>query len=328
MIKYIHQQGFKYGHYTDAGKSACNHDAPMSEGYEHQDATVFAEWGIDMIKIDSCGVQEGNETVTRRWAQELNSTGRPILFSNCHNGCVTPGFMGKNYSVGWADWCTSEANMWRTGSDIRPTWDSVMFNIHAQRGLGSHGGPGHWNDPDFLEIGLGPFKKVGPARAHFSMWCITSSPLIASLDLRKTNQDVLTVLTDSDAIAINQQYAGDAGDLLEEQGGQTQVCSPYSKQGCIDVGLGEVWYKPLPDGEAAVALLNNNKTGDAVHMNVSFAMLPSLASSGGACDVFDIWNKTSLRETEEITVAVEPMSVKLFRISNCQSGRDLDGVLV
>merc|ERR1712107_146329 len=108
---------------------------------------------------------------------ELNATGRPILYSNCHNGCASPGTMGVNYSMGWADWCIN-ANMWRSSSDIRPSWGSIMFNLHSLRAMGSHGAPGRWNDPDFLEIGQGTFKSdIDAIRAHFAMWCITSSPL-------------------------------------------------------------------------------------------------------------------------------------------------------
>merc|ERR1712079_50859 len=112
---------------------------------------------------------------------------------------------------GWSDWCPQQANMWRTSGDIKPTWTSIMNNLHSLVGKGAHGGPGHWNDPDFLEVGLGVFRNLEAARAHFAMWCITSSPLIASPNLQTVSRDIIGVLTDADAIAVDQQYAGNAG---------------------------------------------------------------------------------------------------------------------
>lgn len=317
IIDYIHSKGFKYGHYSDAGKSACNHDSPMSEGYEHQDITLFAEWGIDMIKIDSCGVQEDNKTISNRWRKELNATGRPILLSNCHIGCSSPGSMGPEFSMGWADWCSDDSNMWRSSQDIRPTWTSVMFNLHSLVGMGAHGKPGGWNDPDLLEVGNGAFNSVEAARAHFTMWSVTSSPLIASLKLKNMKPDILNILINKDAIAVNQQYAGNAGDLLERQGGKIVTTCQWGR--CYDMGAGEVWYKPLPGGEAAVALLNTqNKTGTPMGLNVSFSALAALGSNVEKCTVFDIWEGNSTEVHKELVVeAVQPMSVKFFRISDC-----------
>merc|ERR1712032_1152687 len=143
---------------------------------------------------------------------------------------------------------------------------------HSLAGMGSHAAPGGWNDPDFLELGNGGFNTVDTARAHFTMWCVTSSPLIASLDLKRMKPDILRILTNKDAIAINQNYAGNAGDLLEKQGDRISTCQ-WGR--CYDMGAGEVWYKPLPDGEAAVALLNTQpvNNGTALRLNVSFANL-------------------------------------------------------
>ena len=153
------------------------------------------------------------------------------------------------------------------------------------------------------------------------MWSVTSSPLIASLDLRHVKPELLNILINKDAIAVNQQYAGNAGDLLEEQGGQTSACQ-WGR--CYTFGKGEVWYKPLPGGEAAVALLNaqNTSTGVPMRLNVSFASLAALGSDVDKCTVYDIWEGNSTEIQKEIVVeAVQPQSVKFFRISECSQSR-------
>ena len=106
---YIHKRGFRYGHYTDAGTHACNRDAPMSEGYEHQDAFLFAlEYGADMVKVDACGDTLPPRELVTRWQQQLNATGRPILYSMCNWGVGQPHLWGHEV-----------ANSWRTGRDFR-----------------------------------------------------------------------------------------------------------------------------------------------------------------------------------------------------------------
>ena len=118
LVASLHQDGFKWGHYTDSGLHACNKDAPMSQGYEHQDARLFAlEYKADMIKVDACGATLPAETLMKRWQTELNATGRPVLFSNCHNGCVTQhGGTGtpNGTTASWRPWCPTLSNMWRS----------------------------------------------------------------------------------------------------------------------------------------------------------------------------------------------------------------------
>ena len=121
LIDYLHTKGFKYGHYTDAGTGACDHESGMSEGFERQDSQLFAEWKVDMLKIDSCAVHETNQTVIARWKKEIIAAGRPMVFSNCHNGCANDPFMVHDPNAyGWADWCSNDTNSWRTSRDIEP----------------------------------------------------------------------------------------------------------------------------------------------------------------------------------------------------------------
>jgi alpha-galactosidase len=178
LADYIHSKGLRFGHYTDGGKHFCNGDAPASEGYEKQDIAQFASWDIDMVKVDACGATEAPEGIVRRWQELLNATGRHILFSDCHNGCMLqPGHPT------WEPWCGELTNMWRTSSDIGDSWSRIMNNLDTLVGAGMKAKPGQWNDPDFLEVGNGQLSEA-ENRAHFSLWCVTSAPLIAGNDIR------------------------------------------------------------------------------------------------------------------------------------------------
>ena len=239
---YIHKRGFRYGHYTDAGTHACNRDAPMSEGYEHQDAFLFAlEYGADMVKVDACGDTLPPRELVTRWQEQLNATGRAVLFSNCHNGCETDRRGPGNVSSpgGWEPWCAELSNMWRSSADISSAWPSIMHNLDSLKGRGHVAKPGSWNDPDFLvstratacrrsvslcsvarsppvtgsllgcvftpmapaallqEVGVknmaltprSSLQKLDENQAHMSMWCITSSPLIAGLRMGRSHHN-------------------------------------------------------------------------------------------------------------------------------------------
>jgi hypothetical protein len=272
LIDYIHSKGLKYGHYTDSGLKACNKDAPMSQGYEHQDAKLFAlEYGADMVRVDACAATLPAQELMTRWRDVLNKTGRPVLFSNCHNGCETPSG-GKNNS-GWKPWCAELSNMWRSSRDIKANWKSVMDNLDTLRGRGGYGAPGRWNDPDFLEVDNGEFacskggctpELLAMNRAHFTMWCITSAPLIAGNDMRSMSNDIRGIFTNADAVGINQAYAGNAGDLLENFSPQpldglparpmvvTSMCTADAKDQDWDMRA---------DGHICSARASNNTSG-------------------------------------------------------------------
>ena len=144
LVEYIHSKGLKYGHYTDAGKHACNGDAPMSEGFEFEDASLFAQWGADMLKVDACGDVENHTAIVARWRAAIEATGRPILFSNCHNGCQTDA--GPGHPDSWLpdNQCERDANMWRSSADISATWSSMLHNLDSLKGRGMYAYPGAW----------------------------------------------------------------------------------------------------------------------------------------------------------------------------------------
>lgn len=300
MIDYIHSKGLKYGHYTDAGKAACNKDAPMSEGYEHQDATLFASWGIDMIKVDACATTEPAKVLMQRWHDELNATGRPILFSNCRNYCT-----GKN----WDPWCAELTNMWRSSGDIGGSWTKMLKNLDTLKHRGQYGKPGSWNDPDFLEVDNKDFKYDNTQKsldmniAHFSMWAVTSSPLILGNDVSNMHDDITNIVTNKQAIDINQKYAvneaypGNAGDLLSS------------------ANNAEIWYKPLPDNSCGVALFNRDDT-KTQNVTVALKDLPALDGKT-SCSCCNVWRGLCMLCNDEYTYELRPHQAALVQIDYC-----------
>lgn len=239
LADYVHSKGLKLGLYSDAGWKTCG-GHPGSRGYEFQDAQQYANWGIDYLKYDWCnteGLKAEGAYLTMREA--LYKAGRPIVFSLCEWGDNQP----------W-EWAKDIGQLWRTTGDIYPcfdceynhgTWSSwgVLKILDMQKGLRQYAGPGHWNDPDMMEVGNG----MSPAedRSHFAMWAMLAAPLIAGNDLRTMNAHTLGLLTNKDIIAVDQDKLGIQGFIYAEKFTDTDL---------------QVWFKPLENGDWAVAVLN------------------------------------------------------------------------
>ncbi|NQV33501.1 MAG: glycoside hydrolase family 27 protein [Phycisphaeraceae bacterium] len=245
LADYIHSKGLKFGIYSDAGYATCG-GFPGSLGYEYQDARQYAAWGVDYLKYDWCNT--GNQSAPdsyRLMRNALEKAGRPIVFSMCEWGTSKP----------W-QWGRGVGHLWRTTFDIRPCWDCgqkthskgvqienfIGFTkiLDLQVGLESFAGPGHWNDPDMLEVGNGELT-VDENRAHFSLWCMLAAPLMMGNDIRKATPETLEILINREAIAVNQ-------DPLGKQGVKVR-----------DDGDAEVWSRQLQDGSRAVVLFNRSK---------------------------------------------------------------------
>jgi alpha-galactosidase len=238
LADYVHSKGLKLGIYSDAGWKTCG-GYPGSRGHEYQDALTYASWGVDYLKYDWCnteGLKAEGAYLTMRDA--LYAAGRPIVFSICEWGTDKP----------W-DWGPKVGHLWRTTGDIyncfdcvkdHGTWkqSGVMQILDMQKGLREHAGPGHWNDPDMLEVGNG--MTTSEDRAHFSMWCMLAAPLISGNDLRGMSAETKAILTKREVISVNQ-------DALGVEGFQ------YSTKDGV-----EVWFKPLDGGDWAMAVLNRS----------------------------------------------------------------------
>ncbi|XP_062510850.1 alpha-galactosidase A-like isoform X2 [Corticium candelabrum] len=290
LADYLHSRSLKFGMYTDAGKHFCNRDQNASEGYESKDAALFASWDADFVKVDACGTTEKPEILMSKWRNALNATGRPMVFSNCLNGCTYVPDV-------WQPWCANYSNLWRTCEDIDATWQGVLTNLDSLVGKGKYGGPNRWNNPDMLEVGNGDLTDV-ENKAHFSLWCVTSSPLIAGNDLRNMSNATKAILTNKAAIAINQEYAGNSGDLL------------------IRDGNTEVWYKPLPNKEHALVLFNRDDAANAI-ITVPFSKFN--VSETAECTVGDVWTSRvdKMPAKHNVTKNVGPHDVAFVRLEFC-----------
>jgi alpha-galactosidase len=248
LADYIHSKGLKFGIYSDAGSRTCA-GRPGGLGHEYQDALTYASWGVDYLKYDWCNTstQDAKASYANIRAA-LNATGRPIVLSICEWGKHQPWLWGAE--VG--------GNLWRTTDDINDRWsgqkkwpngsccsNGVMDIIDLQVGLASFAGPGHWNDPDMLEVGNGNMTTTED-RSHFSMWCLLAAPLIAGNDLKNMSQATHDILTNKEVIAVDQDPLGREGRRVWKDGDR------------------EVWSRQLRDGGRAVVLLNRGPADDQI----------------------------------------------------------------
>jgi alpha-galactosidase len=239
LADYVHSKGLKFGIYSDAGTKTCG-GRPGSQGHEYQDALQYARWGVDYLKYDWCNTGTRNaEEAYSTMSNALLATGRPMVFSLCEWGTNKPWLWGKGIG-----------NLWRTTGDISDKWSSkkkwpdgscceygMVDILDQQVGLAAFAGPGHWNDPDMMEVGNGGMT-IPEYRAHFSLWALLAAPLIAGNDVRSMSPEIREILTNAEVIGVNQDKLGREGERVKKNG---------------DL---EVWAKMLADGSRAVILFN------------------------------------------------------------------------
>jgi len=289
LADYVHSKGLKLGIYGDRGTETCT-GYPGSYDHETQDAQTFADWGIDYLKYDNCAIpsERSNEQAMQedygKMASALKATGRPIVFSIC--------------AWRFRDWMPSVAHLWRTGPDINDHWlsdrhslisvidknggDTSGYGVFSDAsnpegafydppGVAAYAGPGHWNDPDALEVGNGGMTAI-EYRSHFSLWAIMAAPLITGNDLRNMDQATLDILLNDEVIAVDQDPLGRQGKPISESTQQ------------------EVWSKPL-SGDRTYAVILFNRATDAVDISVTWSQLGLLSSTAL---VRDLWDKKDL----------------------------------
>lgn len=234
VADYVHSKGLKFGIYTDAGHFTCQH-RPGSYGHEAQDAKTYAGWGVDYVKVDWCNA-EGIDAPAQyaKIRDALLHAGHPIVFSICEWGSNRP----------W-EWADTTGNLWRTTGDIWDNYQSMVANADLNMQYWRSAGPGHWNDPDMLEVGNGGMTP-DEYRAHFSLWAVMAAPLIAGNDVRAmvdtTSREARitrSILLNKEVIAVDQDSLGVQGMIVQDYPPELQV-----------------WVKPLKDGSKAVVLFN------------------------------------------------------------------------
>jgi alpha-galactosidase len=302
LADYVHSKGLKIGIYSGPGSKTCAGYA-ASLGHEEQDAKLYASWGIDYLKYDLCSFREDTMAVKApndeaaqmrlmiaaygKMGKALKSTGRPIVYSLCQYG----------WDSVW-EWAPSVGgNLWRTTGDVEPRWGSIYDIISQQAGLAKYAGPGHWNDPDMLEVGNGHLSTA-ENRSHFSMWAMLAAPLLAGNDLPNMKPEVKAILTNRDVIAIDQ-------DRLGKQGVRA-----YAD------GEVEVWTRHLSGGAMAVAVLNAGSNRVASHpFHLSLAKIGLSGAQKGK----DLWTGKEVTLTDNMPVELQSHDILLVRIASPKS---------
>jgi alpha-galactosidase len=309
LADYIHSKGLKLGIYSTAALLTCA-GYTASYGFEEQDAKTFAEWGIDYLKYDYCNAPGDMLTAIERYkimSEALISTGRPIVYAICEWGDRKPWLWGNE----------AGGHLWRTTWDSRDIWETEKYdNGHAgimnildkQVGLEAYAGPGGWNDPDLLMVGLyGKGKSSSwdgsngcndvEYKSHFSLWCMLAAPLIVNLDVRDMNEATKEILLNKQMIAIDQD--------------------PLGKQGLKfkDEGDFEIWVKELSNEEIAVCYLNRSEEQIKKKVNID-SIIERFGYQSKSYKAIDVWNPDNIKKGKfPKKVSIESHGVVVFKLT-------------
>ncbi|MFB7599688.1 NPCBM/NEW2 domain-containing protein [Streptomyces sp. NPDC056160] len=287
VADYVHAKGLKLGIYTSAGTKTCSSTGfPGALGHEENDARQFAEWGIDYLKYDNCnnqGADARQRYVTMRDAllDATGRTGRPIVYSICEWGDNKP----------W-EWASGVGQLWRTTHDIQDKWSSMLSILKKNLPLAPYAGPGHWNDPDMLEVGNGGMTDT-EYRTHFSMWSVMAAPLLIGSDLRKASPATLGILANKDVIAVDQDPLGKQGAVVSSEDGRWVVA------------------KQMKDGSRAVALFNETDTPQHIATTARAVGLPQAP----AYTLRDLWQHRNYNTAGAVSATVPAHGTVLVRVS-------------
>jgi alpha-galactosidase len=295
LADYVHSLGLKFGIYSDAGSKTCA-GRPAGLGHEYQDARQYAAWGVDYLKYDWCNTTTQDAKASyANIRRALDVSGRPIVLSICEWGTAKPWLWGKE--VG--------GNLWRSTGDIQDRWggsmkwpdgsccsNGMVSIVDQQEGIESFAGPGHWNDPDMLEVGNGGMTTI-EYRSHFSLWAMLAAPLIAGNDLRNMKPEIQEILTNQEVIAVDQDPLGSEG-------------KPVRKSGDL-----EVLARTLLGGNRAVILFNRGNAEQEMTVNWEDLGYPDHLSAG----VRDLWQHKELGKfTGKFSAAVPSHGVVMITV--------------
>ncbi|MFC8452368.1 alpha-galactosidase [Kitasatospora sp. NPDC057223] len=301
---YIHSKGLKFGIYevptdlTCAQRYGSYTGATGSQGHEQQDADTFAAWGVDYLKYDWCspaGTLDEQVTAFSKMRDALHNTGRPIVYS------INPNSYHKDKTGATYDW-SAVANMWRTTEDISAVWDQpktsnsysmgVMDIVGYNGRLGSQSGPGHWNDPDMMEVGVGSMSE-NEYRSHFSLWAQMASPLIAGNKLTTMTTAVKGILTNHDVIAVDQDSLGRQARIV------------------IDSDTELVTVRELAGGDRSVTLTNTGASTATVSTTIAELGIAGASSY----TVKNLWTGDSSSTTGALSASLASHESAMYRIT-------------
>ena len=310
VVNYVHDKGLKFGIYSDAGTLTCAKRFG-SFGYEEIDAQQYADWKVDLLKYDYCNAPDDQQTARNRYkamGDALKATGRNILFYMCEWGVREPWKWGHE----------TGATCWRCTYDTRDGWNGIdtgyevgigiLQSIRDMKDLWAYSGPNRFNDADMMCVGIhgkgksssNCVERAGMTqteyRTQFALWCMWSSPLTLSFDLREPiDEDDLAIMTHEELIAIDQDRMGQQAELISENDKMVVLA------------------KDLENGDVAISVTNLNERGR--DFTFDFSKIGAL-DAGTEYLVRDLWEKKDLGLHQgQLSVKVFPHQTLVYRLS-------------
>jgi alpha-galactosidase len=299
---YCHERGLKLGIYGDRGTQTCA-GYPGSFGFEAVDAKTFADWGVDLVKYDNChGVGPASDAYIA-FRNALQATKRPMIYNICNWG----------EDRVW-EWGANVGHSWRTFDDIGKGgggWTRVFeYGADVNAELWKFAGPAHWNDAEYLLIGVTNLTRE-ESRAKFSLWCLMASPLILAVDVPKMPSWVRDIVTEKEVIAVNQDAKGIQGRKIRLVNPVTAQVNDHVKM-TVHRGDYEIWGgKPLADGSQAVVLFNRTTQSASISLTAEdLGYSPQVRFH-----VRDLWKHQDLGLfTNSMSTSVAPHGVVMYRV--------------
>ncbi len=297
LADYIHAKGLKFCIYSAPGPKTCG-GFEGSYQHEDQDAQSYADWGVDYLKYDWCtyaDIAGKNPSLDlmqkpyRVMRASLDKVNRDIVFSFCQYG------MGDVWTWG----AEVGGNLWRTNGDLQDEWGALHDTFESENGREKYAGPGHWNDPDFLSVGIFDWGTVHPTHLtqneqilQFSLWSLMAAPLMIGGDVSRLDPFTVGLLSNDEVIAIDQDPLGQAAGRTKQDGNL------------------EVWSRPLFDGTHAAGLVNTDDEANTVTVKWSDLGL------SGPQKVRDLWLHQDVGSFDEgYSVEVPAHGCVLIKIS-------------
>ncbi|MBD5207828.1 MAG: alpha-galactosidase [Bacteroidales bacterium] len=243
LVEYIHNKGLKAGTYSDAGRNTCASYYDNDEGgkgtglygHDYEDLQyLLGELDFDFIKVDFCGGDPPQNSEKFRLDEQTR-------YSEIAEAIKAVGKENVRYNVcRWnypGTWVSDVASSWRISEDIWPGWESVKGIISQNLYLSAYAGGGKFNDMDMLEVGRGLTEEE--EKTHFGMWCMMASPLLIGCDLTNISDTTLSLLSNPDLIALDQDQLGKQAYVAEYKDGvyllTKDIKAPYSLTRAIAV---------------------------------------------------------------------------------------------
>lgn len=299
LSDYVHSKGLKFGIYEDYGNFTCA-GYPGVVGHLAGDASTFASWGVDYVKLDGCyALPVDMDHGYPEFGRQLNLTGRQMVYS-----CSWPVYqiyagLQPNFTS-----IIEHCNLWRNFDDIQDSWASVESIIdyygNHQDVIVPNAGPGHWNDPDMLIIGNFGLSYE-QSKTQFAIWAILAAPLLMSVDLRTIRPEYKAILQNRKIIEVDQDPLGIQGRRI------------YKHRGI------EIWSRPIIPIHGqyysyAIAFVNRRTDGTPSDVAVTLRELGLNNPSGYRVeDLYEDVDYGVLSPQTKIKVKVNPSGVVILR---------------